>query len=52
MGVAARLGSFAFFIGVWVAMMIALTLVNYAVPIAELASQKLASVPVIPIGSR
>jgi cytochrome c oxidase subunit 1 len=36
----------------WVAMMIGLTLVNYAVPIVELASLKEASVPVIPIGTR
>ncbi|MFL6548562.1 MAG: cbb3-type cytochrome c oxidase subunit I [Povalibacter sp.] len=38
--------------GLWVAMMIALTLVNYAYPIAQLASIPEASVPVIPIGSR
>src|SRR3954453_19359810 len=36
--------------GLWVAMMIALTLVNYAYPIAQLASIPEASVPVIPIG--
>jgi cytochrome c oxidase subunit 1 len=36
----------------WVAMMIGLTLVNYAFPIAQLAVLKDASVPVIPIGSR
>jgi cytochrome c oxidase subunit 1 len=36
----------------WVGMMIALTLVNYAFPIAQLAVLKDASVPVIPIGSR
>jgi cytochrome c oxidase subunit I len=36
----------------WVAMMIALTLLNYGYPIAQLASIKEASVPVIPIGSR
>lgn len=38
--------------GLWVAMMIALTVVNYAYPIAQLASIKEAYVPVIPIGSR
>jgi cytochrome c oxidase subunit 1 len=37
---------------VWVAMMIALTLVNYGWPIAQLASLEQASVPVIPIGGR
>ena len=36
----------------WVAMMIALTVVNYGFPIAQLAMLKEASVPVIPIGSR
>ncbi|AKJ30872.1 cytochrome C oxidase subunit I [Caldimonas brevitalea] len=36
----------------WLAMMIGLTLVNYGFPIAQLASLKEASVPVIPIGSR
>jgi len=36
----------------WIVMMIGLTLVNYAFPIAQLASLKEASVPVIPIGSR
>ena len=36
----------------WVAMMIALTLVNYGFPIAQLAVLEDASVPVIPIGSR
>jgi cytochrome c oxidase subunit I len=36
----------------WVAMMIALTVVNYGYPIAQVASLKQASVPVIPIGSR
>ena len=36
----------------WVAMMIALTVVNYGYPIAQLASVPEASVPVIPIGSR
>jgi cytochrome c oxidase subunit I len=39
-------------LGLWVAMMVALTLVNYGYPIAQLASLKEASVPVIPIGSR
>ncbi len=38
--------------GLWVAMMIALTVVNYGYPIAQLAMLKDASVPVIPIGSR
>jgi cytochrome c oxidase subunit I len=38
--------------GLWVAMMVALTVVNYGYPIAQLASLKEASVPVIPIGSR
>ena len=36
----------------WVAMMIALTVVNYGWPIVQLASLKDASVPVIPIGTR
>jgi cytochrome c oxidase subunit I len=36
----------------WVAMMIALTVVNYGYPIVQLASLKEAYVPVIPIGSR
>jgi cytochrome c oxidase subunit I len=36
----------------WVAMMIALTLVNYAFPIVQLAMLPEASVPVIPIGGR
>ena len=39
-------------LGLWVAMMVALTVVNYGYPIAQLASLKDASVPVIPIGSR
>ena len=39
-------------LGLWVAMMVALTLVNYGYPILQLASLKDASVPVIPIGSR
>jgi cytochrome c oxidase subunit 1 len=38
--------------GLWVAMMIGLTVVNYGYPILQLASIKEASVPVIPIGSR
>jgi cytochrome c oxidase subunit 1 len=36
----------------WVGMMIALTLVNYAFPIAQLALLQDASVPVIPVGTR
>jgi cytochrome c oxidase subunit 1 len=39
-------------LGLWVAMMIALTLVNYGYPIAQLALTAEASVPVIPIGAR
>lgn len=39
-------------LGLWVAMMIALTVVNYGYPIAQMASLKEAAVPVIPIGSR
>lgn len=38
--------------GLWLAMMIGLTVVNYGYPIAQLALLKEASVPVIPIGSR
>src|ERR1019366_403286 len=38
--------------GLWVGMMIALTVVNYGYPIAQLASLKEAAVPVIPIGTR
>ncbi len=38
--------------GLWVAMMIGLTVVNYGYPIVQLASLKEAYVPVIPIGSR
>lgn len=38
--------------GLWVAMMIGLTIVNYGYPIVQLASIKEAYVPVIPIGSR
>jgi cytochrome c oxidase subunit 1 len=39
-------------LGLWVAMMIGLTVVNYGYPIVQLASLKQASVPVVPIGSR
>ncbi|MFJ1256009.1 cbb3-type cytochrome c oxidase subunit I [Cupriavidus sp. CuC1] len=39
-------------LGLWVAMMIGLTVVNYGYPIVQLASLKEASVPVVPIGSR
>lgn len=39
-------------LGLWVAMMIALTLVNYGYPIVQLALIPEASVPVIPIGAR
>ena len=38
--------------GLWVAMMIGLTVVNYGYPIVQLSLLKDASVPVIPIGSR
>ncbi|GAA4336564.1 b(o/a)3-type cytochrome-c oxidase subunit 1 [Pigmentiphaga soli] len=38
--------------GLWVAMMIGLTLVNYGYPIFQLAVLKDASVPIIPIGGR
>jgi cytochrome c oxidase subunit I len=38
--------------GLWVAMMIGLTVVNYGFPIVQLALLKDAWVPVIPIGSR
>jgi len=38
--------------GLWVGMMIALTVVNYGYPIAQLALLEHAWVPVIPIGSR
>jgi cytochrome c oxidase subunit 1 len=38
--------------GLWVAMMIALTLVNYGWPIAQLAMIEEGAVPVIPVGSR
>jgi cytochrome c oxidase subunit 1 len=36
----------------WLALMIALTLVNYGFPIAQLAALKETSVPAIPIGGR
>jgi cytochrome c oxidase subunit 1 len=39
-------------LGLWVAMMVALTIVNYGYPIWQLASLKEASVPIIPIGTR
>jgi len=39
-------------LGLWVAMMIGLTVVNYGYPIAQMASLREAYVPVIPIGSR
>ncbi|MDP9046338.1 MAG: cbb3-type cytochrome c oxidase subunit I [Pseudomonadota bacterium] len=38
--------------GIWVALMVALTVVNYGFPIAQLAVLKDASVPVIPVGAR
>jgi len=38
--------------GLWVGMMIALTVVNYGFPIYQLATLEHASVPVVPIGSR
>ena len=38
--------------GLWVSMMIVLTVVNYGFPIAQLATLKSASVPVVPIGGR
>lgn len=38
--------------GLWLAMMVGLTLVNYGFPIAQLAVLPHAQVPVIPIGSR
>jgi cytochrome c oxidase subunit 1 len=38
--------------GLWVAMMIALTVVNYGFPIAQLASLKETSVPAISVGGR
>ena len=39
-------------LGLWVALMIALTVVNYGYPIVQLAMLKQAWVPVIPIGTR
>jgi cytochrome c oxidase subunit 1 len=39
-------------LGLWAAMMIALTVVNYGYPIAQLAATPNAYVPVIPIGAR
>jgi cytochrome c oxidase subunit 1 len=39
-------------LGLWVAMMIALTVMNYGFPIAQLAATPNAYVPVIPIGER
>lgn len=39
-------------LGLWVAMMIGLTLVNYGYPIVQLALIPEASVPVIPVGAR
>jgi cytochrome c oxidase subunit I len=38
--------------GIWVALMVALTVVNYGFPIAQLATLKNASVPAIPVGGR
>jgi len=38
--------------GLWVGMMIALTIVNYGYPIAQLAVLAQAWVPVVPVGSR
>lgn len=38
--------------GLWVAMMVALTVVNYGYPIVQLAMTPLAYVPVIPVGGR
>jgi len=39
-------------LGLWVGMMVALTVVNYGYPIAQLALVQQASVPVIPVGDR
>ena len=39
-------------LGLWVAMMIALTVVNYGYPIVQLAMTSQAYVPIIPIGGR
>ena len=38
--------------GIWVALMVALTIVNYGFPIAQLASLPDASVPAIPVSAR
>ena len=38
--------------GLWIALMIGLSVVNYGYPIAQLAVLEHASVPVIPVGSR
>lgn len=38
--------------GIWVALMVALTIVNYGFPIVQLAMLKEASVPVIPVGAK
>ena len=38
--------------GIWVALMVALTVVNYGFPIAQLAMMKGTSVPAIPVGAR
>jgi cytochrome c oxidase subunit 1 len=38
--------------GTWVALMVALTVINYGFPIAQLAALKQTSVPIIPIGAR
>ena len=45
--VPAALNGFA----LWVGLMIALTVVNYGVPIAQLAGLPDASVPVVPVGA-
>jgi cytochrome c oxidase subunit I len=39
-------------LGLWVAMMIALTVVNYGYPIVQLALTPEASVPIVPVGER
>ncbi len=38
--------------GIWVALMVALTVVNYGFPIAQLVALKGTSVPAIPVGAR
>jgi len=38
--------------GLWIAMMIGLTVINYGVPIVQLASLKDAYVQVVPVGGR